>query len=66
MESWKARLLVEHKELEDRIYKLGQFLSRISPAEIQGYDLMVCQYHAMKAYEQALLGRMKLYGIVEK
>ena len=62
MKDWQARLLVEHKELKERIKKLELFLNGHIPAEVQGYDLMKCQLYAMKAYEQALIGRMKLYG----
>lgn len=66
MEAWKARLIVEHRELKERIKKLELFLNSHSTAEIQGYDLMLCQLSVMQAYEYVLFERMKLYGMVTK
>lgn len=66
MKDWKTRLIEEYDQLVGRIVKLRLFLDSHSPTDIQGYDLMWCQYHAMQAYQRALLGRMKLYGLVKE
>lgn len=66
MEDWKRRLIEEYDQLEERIMKLRRFLNETPPTEVQGYDLMLCQYHAMQTYSQALHSRMKLYGMVKQ
>lgn len=65
MEDWKTRLVEEYDQLEERIVKLRRFLNETPPAEVQEYDLMLCQYHAMQTYLQALHSRMRRYGIVK-
>lgn len=65
MEDWKRRLIEEYDQLEERIMKLRRFLNETPPTEVQGYDLMLCQYRAMQTYSQALHSRMKLYGMVK-
>lgn len=65
MEAWKARLVAEYDQLEERIVKLRRFLNNTPPTEVQEYDLMLCQYHAMQAYSQALHSRMRRYGLVK-
>lgn len=66
MEDWKIRLVEEHKQLLDRMEKLGTalnsegFYEKVGPVQ---HFYMVSQYTGMRIYKEALEDRLEDLGI---
>lgn len=66
MEPYQERMLVELKELGERVDKLNKFLANrdnYMDMPIEKLDLLVKQYHYMSLYEHVLRLRCSLEGI---
>ena len=66
MEDWKIRLVEEHKQLLDRMEKLGAALNKEEFYEKVGrvqHFYMVSQYTGMRIYKEALEDRLEDLGI---
>lgn len=69
MEEYQKRLLIEHKELSERLAKLLFALDKDGFREKVGdyqYKLMRKQAHGMEEYHTALTARLVDMGIINK
>lgn len=67
MEAYIKRMIDEHKELVKRINKLSEFISKVdvnNRSECNEYVLLQLQLAYMKQYEEILLVRLNVRGIV--
>lgn len=64
MEAYVERMIKEHKELMDRLFKLGNWISNPNNDDTKiEFALKYTQYHAMRIYEETLRNRLTLAGI---
>lgn len=64
MEAHVERMIKEHKELMDRLFKLGNWISNPNNDDTKiEFALKYTQYHAMRIYEETLRNRLTLTGI---
>lgn len=66
METYQERMLVELKELGERVDKLHKFIGNrenIMDMPIEKLDLLMRQYHYMTLYEHVLRLRCGMEGI---
>ena len=66
MEAFKARLIQEYVELDERTEKLEEFIlknPKFESLELEVQTSMLAQKEAMKGYRHSLKHRMKLLGI---
>lgn len=63
-EMWLDRLVVEHKELHEKVLKLVQFMATAAFAELDDEDriLLKCQRDGMLKYFDVLGDRLKRAG----
>ena len=61
MKAWQERILVEYKELKDRLQNLDTFInsSKIDILKKEDKILLIRQYQCMKGYAEILELRIK-------
>lgn len=69
-DGWESRMVVEYKELSERLEKLDQYLTdcllteSLNEFEQESVKLLIKQRDAMIAYKEALEARFKHHCIV--
>ena len=62
---WQVRLVEERKELLDRTIKLKNFMdSEEAKLNKKEWDMLYCQFYAMKGYLQHMTNRCVYYKLI--
>lgn len=63
MEAHVERMIKEHKDLIERLFKIGNWISNPNNDSKTEFALKYTQYNAMRIYEETLRNRLALAGI---
>ena len=64
MEAYVERMIKEHKDLIERLFKIGNWISNPNNNDSKtAFALKYTQYNAMRIYEETLRNRLALAGI---
>ena len=64
MEAYVERMIKEHKELIEHLFKIGNWISNPNNNDSKTeFALKYTQYNAMRIYEETLRNRLALAGI---